>query len=70
MAAAPGRGIAIQDDRRKSIFTASEQPHERLGLGSTTFLVQYLNPGFICHCKAAFQQLTVEVIIHWLEIVL
>ena len=26
--AAPGRGIAIQDDRRKSILAASEQPHE------------------------------------------
>ena len=28
MAAAPGRGIAIQDDLRKSVLTASEQPHE------------------------------------------
>ena len=28
MAAAPGRGIAIQDDRRKPVLAASEQPHE------------------------------------------
>lgn len=28
MAAAPGRGIALQDDRWKSIFTAAKQPHE------------------------------------------
>ena len=70
MAAVPGRGIAIQDDRRKPVLAASEQPHKWLSLGSAPFLVQYLNPGFICHCKASFQQLTVKVIIHWLEIVL
>ena len=28
VAATPGRGIAIQDDRRKPVLTASEQPHE------------------------------------------
>lgn len=28
MAAAPGRGITIQDERRKPILTASEQPHK------------------------------------------
>ena len=28
MAAAPGRRIAIQDDRRKPVLAASEQPHE------------------------------------------
>jgi len=28
LAAAPGRGITIQDECRKSILTASEQPHK------------------------------------------
>ena len=28
MAAAPGRGIALQDDRRKPVLAASEQPYE------------------------------------------
>src|SRR5699024_11431833 len=37
---------------------------------SADLLVQYLNPGLIRHCKAPFQQFTVEVIIHRLEIVL
>ena len=48
MAGAPGWGIAIQDDRRKSILTTPEQPHERLGLGSTPFLIQYLNSVSSC----------------------
>ena len=70
MAAALGRGIAIQDDRRKSILTTPEQPHERLGLGSAPFLIQYLDSCLICHCKVPFQQFAVKVIIHWLKIVL
>ena len=68
MAAAPGRRIAIQDDRRKSILAASEQPHERLDLCSAAFLIQHLDPSLICHCKTAFQQLPVEVIMHRLKI--
>ena len=70
MAAAPGRGIGIQDDLRKTILATSEQPHERLGLCLTAFLFQHLDSRLICHCKTALQQLPMKVIIHWLEIVL
>ena len=47
VAAAPGRGIAIQDNLRKSILTTSEQPHERLGLSPAAFLFQHLDPSLI-----------------------
>ena len=70
MAAASGRRITIQDDHRKSILTASEQPHERLGLCSAAFLIQHLDSSLICHCKTAFHQLPMKVIIHRLKIVL
>ena len=69
VAAAPGREIAIQDDLRKSILTASEQPHERLGLSFAVFLYQHLNSSLISHCETVFHQLTMKVIIHWLKII-
>lgn len=69
-ASTSGRRVTIQEDHRKTIFPASEQPHERLGLGYASFFVQYLDSGLIHHCETAFQQLSVEVIIQWLEIML
>ena len=66
MAAAPGRGIAIQDDCRKPVLTGAEQPHEWPGFGSALFLIQHLDSCFICHCKLTFQQFQVKVIIHLL----
>ena len=54
----------------RSIHGTVEQPHERLCLDPPPFLIQYLDPCLIRHCKLTFQQLPVEVIIHWLQIFL
>ena len=57
-----------QDECWEHILTTVKKPHERLCLGPPPFLIQYLDPCLVCHCKFTFQQLSVKVIIYLLEI--
>jgi hypothetical protein len=66
----PRRSVSIKDDRRKTVFTAPENPHEGLGLRPPVRFLQHLHPGLVSHGKTAFQQLAVEVIVKGLEILL
>ena len=68
--AVPGRGVSKQEDRRTTVFSAAEHPHEGLRLRPSVRFFQYLHPGLICHGKAPFQEFTMEVIIHRPEILL
>ena len=68
--AVPCWSVSIKDDRRKTVFTAPEHPHERLCLRSPVRFLQHLHPGLVSHGKTAFQQFAVEVPVKRLEILL
>lgn len=45
----PCFSVMVKDDRKQSILTRAEQPHERISFGISFRLLQYLYSCLICH---------------------